>query len=91
MTNEKAEAERVDAIESADSSDRNVPLHHVNSANEEIVQHLQTTGEEVGMTFRTIMAAVVSIPIYAGQKGVGTDHEIFSPWACATMHICLRF
>jgi hypothetical protein len=68
MSNEKAQTEHVDAIESAESSDRNVPLHPVNSANEEIVQHLQTTGEEVGMTFRTIMAAIVSIPIRVGIK-----------------------
>lgn len=63
MAHDKATTQHVDAIESAnasDNSEQGVPIHPVNSANEEIVQHLQTTGEEVGMTFRTIMAAVVS-------------------------------
>ena len=60
--NDKATATHVDAIESANNSNHDVQLQKVNSANEEIIQHLQTTGEEVGMTFRTIMAAVVGIP-----------------------------
>ena len=59
MDNDKSTAQHIDAIESVDNSDHNVPLKHVNSANEEIVQHLQTTGEEVGMTWRTFMAAAV--------------------------------
>ncbi|KAJ4303552.1 hypothetical protein N0V90_002450 [Kalmusia sp. IMI 367209] len=57
MDNDKSTAQHVDAIESVNNSDHNVPLKQVNSANEEIVQHLQTTGEEVGMTWRTFMAA----------------------------------
>lgn len=59
METDKASASHVDAIETANSSDHNVHLKHVNSANEEIVQHLQTTGEEVGMTWRSFMAAAV--------------------------------
>ncbi|KAF2008477.1 MFS general substrate transporter [Aaosphaeria arxii CBS 175.79] len=55
---DKSTTEHIDAIESANNSEQNVPIKHVNSANEEIVQHLQNTGEEVGMTWRTIMAAV---------------------------------
>jgi hypothetical protein len=57
----------VDAIESANNSDdeqHHHDQHHlqkVNSANEEIIQHLQTTGEEVGMTLRSIMAAFVRL------------------------------
>lgn len=31
-------------------------------ANEQIVHHLQTTGEEVGMTWRSFLAATVCIP-----------------------------
>lgn len=58
--NDKSTTQQIDAIESVESSEHGVAVHHVNSANEEIVQHLQTTGEEVGMTWRTIMAAVVS-------------------------------
>jgi hypothetical protein len=51
----------IDAIESANNSDHDVPLKHYNSANEEIVAHIQNSGDEVGMTWRSIMAAVVSI------------------------------
>jgi hypothetical protein len=65
--NEKASVMHLDSIESVNNSD-NEQHHHgqhhltkVNSANEEIIQHLQTTGEEVGMTFRSIMAALVSV------------------------------
>lgn len=69
MDNDKTSASHIDAIETANSSDRNVPLAHVNSANEEIVQHLQTTGEEVGMTWRSFMAAAVcSCPYLRTQK-----------------------
>ncbi|KAH7115271.1 fungal trichothecene efflux pump [Dendryphion nanum] len=58
-SHEKPETSHVDAIESSTDSEQNVPVsHHKNDANEEIVQHLQNTGEEVGMTWRTIMAAV---------------------------------
>lgn len=59
-SSEKNTAQHIDAIESANNSEQGVQLKHVDSANEEIVQHLQTTGEEVGMTWRTTMAAVVS-------------------------------
>ncbi|KAF2005813.1 MFS general substrate transporter [Amniculicola lignicola CBS 123094] len=48
----------IDAIESANNSDHDVPLKHYNSANEEIVAHIQNSGDEVGMTWRSIMAAV---------------------------------
>lgn len=61
MENDKNTTEHIDPIESANTSDHNVPLRHVNSANEEIVQHLKTTGEEIGMTWRTFMAAAVSL------------------------------
>ena len=57
---EKPNTSHVDAIESATDSEQNVPVGHKNDANEEIVQHLQNTGEEVGMTWRTYMAAIVS-------------------------------
>jgi hypothetical protein len=61
--NEKSTTEHVDAIGSADTSEHGVEVKHMD-ANEEIVQHLQTTGEDVGMTWRTIMAAVVSSRIW---------------------------
>ncbi|KAH7410342.1 fungal trichothecene efflux pump [Phaeosphaeria sp. MPI-PUGE-AT-0046c] len=62
MTNhrtDKQEALHVEAIENSDSSDQGNRRKYSseNSANEEIIRHLQTTGEEVGMTFRTFMAA----------------------------------
>ncbi|KAF2703099.1 MFS general substrate transporter [Pleomassaria siparia CBS 279.74] len=62
-SNDKPTVSHIDAIESANGSDTDAhqEQHHlakVNSADEEIIQHLQTTGEEVGMTSRTIMAAV---------------------------------
>jgi heme oxygenase len=59
METDKSTRQYIDTIESANNSDHDVPLKHVNSANEEIVQHLQTTGEEIGMTWRTFMAAAV--------------------------------
>ncbi|KAF2477736.1 MFS general substrate transporter [Lindgomyces ingoldianus] len=55
--NNKADIMHVDTIENANSSGSSVQLDQM-SANEQIVQHLQTTGEEVGMTWRSIMAAV---------------------------------
>ncbi|KAF2269119.1 MFS general substrate transporter [Lojkania enalia] len=55
--NEKNTTSHIDTIERMNTSEQGAPLKHVNSANEEIVEHLQNTGEEVGMTFRTIMAA----------------------------------
>lgn len=55
--NEKSTTQNVDVIESAHTSEHG---HHHKDANEEIIEHLQTTGEDVGMTFRSIMAAVVS-------------------------------
>lgn len=63
----------VDAIESANNSDYEQHHHDryhlkkVNSANEEIIEHLQTTGEEVGMTFRSIMAALVRLDLRIHQ------------------------
>jgi hypothetical protein len=64
----------VDAIESASSLDNE--QHHNdryqvkkgNSANEEIIEHLQTTGEEVGMTLRSIMAAFVRLNLPYQQR-----------------------
>lgn len=57
---DKAETTQVEAIDGSNASDHEVQRKGggENSANEEIVRHLQTTGEEVGMTFRTLMAAV---------------------------------
>ena len=60
--NDKSTTAQVDTIENAtpsDGSDREVPILNPHNANEEIIVHLQNTGEEVGMTFRTIMAAMV--------------------------------
>jgi len=56
MDHEKVVTSQIDNIEqvSNDSSD-------VVDANERIIHELETHGEEVGMTFRTIMAAAVSI------------------------------
>lgn len=66
--NEKPGAEHIDAVESVPSSDLSVQGKYVKDANEEIVEHLQTTGEEVGMTWRSIMAAIVSLPVPNTKK-----------------------
>jgi hypothetical protein len=57
---DKAEAMHVEAIDSSNTSDQGDRRRYSSedSANEEIVRHLQTTGEEIGMTFNTLMAAV---------------------------------
>lgn len=80
MENEKNTTEHIDAVESANTSDHDVPLNRFHDANEEIVQHLQTTGEEVGMTWRTFMAAAVCLSISNCQ----TVADWFSQWPCAT-------
>lgn len=59
----KPEATQVDAIEKESGSEAFNDTHdHVafNDGNEEIIHELQTAGEEIGMTLRTILAAVVS-------------------------------
>lgn len=57
---DKAEAMHVETIASLNPSGERDPQRHnsESSANEEIIRHLQTTGEDVGMTFNTLMAAV---------------------------------
>ncbi|KAH6522307.1 hypothetical protein HBI81_147620 [Parastagonospora nodorum] len=57
---DKAEASHIEAIDSSNTSDHGDQRGYSgeDSANEEIVRHLQTTGEDVGMTFNTFMAAV---------------------------------
>jgi MFS family permease len=59
--NDKAEAMHDEAIDSSNTSNDDGDKRRYSgeeSANEDIVRHLQTTGEEVGMTWRTCMAAV---------------------------------
>jgi hypothetical protein len=57
---DKAEASHIEAIDSSNTSNQGDQQRYSgeDSANEEIVRHLQTTGEDVGMTFNTFMAAV---------------------------------
>ncbi|KAH4922817.1 hypothetical protein HBI55_021690 [Parastagonospora nodorum] len=57
---DKAEASHIEAIDNSNTSDHGDQRGYSgeDSANEEIVRHLQTTGEDVGMTFNTFMAAV---------------------------------
>ena len=60
--NDKSTTAHLDTIEhvnNSDSSDSEVRIVEPHNANEQIIVHLQNTGEEVGMTFRTIMAAFV--------------------------------
>jgi hypothetical protein len=52
--NDKVEALQVDAVEQAPPDD--VPPQN---ADEAIIRDLQNQGEEIGMTWRTIMAAIV--------------------------------
>lgn len=48
---DKPSAAHIETVASGNTSDENI--HYSESdANEEIVRHLQTTGEEVGMTCR---------------------------------------
>jgi hypothetical protein len=70
--NDKSSVTHVDAID-ANTSEPDV-TRDINSANEEIVQHLQTTGEEVGMTWRSFMAASVSL--YLQLILDGSDHIV---------------
>ncbi|XP_014558594.1 hypothetical protein COCVIDRAFT_94258 [Bipolaris victoriae FI3] len=49
--------ENVHNINNANTSDRGSSSEE-EDANEEIVRHLQTTGEDVGFTFNTLMAAI---------------------------------
>jgi MFS family permease len=58
--NDKAQAMHVEALDSSNTSNEGDKRRYSGeeSANEDIVRHLQTTGEEVGMTWRTCMAAV---------------------------------
>lgn len=56
----KTTVSRVDAIENVDNNAERIDIHSSIDANEQIVQHLQHTGQEVGMTWRTVMAAIVS-------------------------------
>ncbi|EMD95086.1 hypothetical protein COCC4DRAFT_44722 [Bipolaris maydis ATCC 48331] len=49
--------ENVNNISNADTPGRNSSSEE-EDANEEIVRHLQTTGEDVGFTFNTLMAAI---------------------------------
>lgn len=57
---DKAEASHIEAVDSSNTSDQGERRRYSgeDSANEEIIRHLQTTGEDVGMTFNTFMAAV---------------------------------
>ncbi|KAF2195147.1 MFS general substrate transporter [Zopfia rhizophila CBS 207.26] len=55
--NDKAAAAHVDTIKPSSGGNSVKFGHHEMRANEEIIQHLQTTGEEVGMTWRTTFAA----------------------------------
>ncbi|KAI4676045.1 uncharacterized protein J4E84_009661 [Alternaria hordeiaustralica] len=48
----------IEALEHSTNTSDHDNYFSINDANEEIVRHLQTTGEDVGMTFRTLMAAV---------------------------------
>ncbi|KAF7455462.1 AraJ Arabinose efflux permease [Pyrenophora tritici-repentis] len=56
LENDKTSVRHVENLDNATTSDQDARFH--DDANEEIVRHLQDTGEDVGMTFRTIMAAV---------------------------------
>lgn len=60
MENEKPSSihiENVHNISNADTSDHDASSEE-EDVNEEIVRHLQTTGEDVGFTFNTLMAAI---------------------------------
>lgn len=59
MDNDKNTVSHLDAIENAPPPENGIQTSSPTNANEEIIQHLQTTGEEVGMTWRTTMAAIV--------------------------------
>ncbi|KAF2743842.1 MFS general substrate transporter [Sporormia fimetaria CBS 119925] len=54
---DKISAQHVDAVSSTAASEHIGHVGKVNDANEEIIRHLETTGDDVGMTFRSFMAA----------------------------------
>ena len=58
--NEKGETEHVDAISSARPSEQDATLRQPKDVNEEIIEQLETKGDDVGMTWRSSMAALVS-------------------------------
>jgi hypothetical protein len=63
---DKAEVMYVEALGSSHTSteDDQRQFSSEDSANEQIVRHLQTTGEEIGLTFRTLMAAITMAMCY---------------------------
>jgi MFS family permease len=63
---DKAEVMHVEALDSSHTSteDDQRQFSSEDSANEQIVRHLQTTGEEIGLTFRTLMAAITMAMCY---------------------------
>ncbi|KAF2098265.1 MFS general substrate transporter [Rhizodiscina lignyota] len=52
-TSDKIETAHIDAVERASSDDE-----VISNSDEKIIRQLETTGEEIGMTWRTILAAV---------------------------------
>lgn len=64
VNDDKITAQHADAVEirdntvHVDGADRETSISS-QDADEQIIHHLQTTGEEVGMTWRTFMAAIV--------------------------------
>jgi hypothetical protein len=56
---EKTAVEHIGTFENSSSSGSNHVAHPSNT-DEEIIMHLETTGEEIGLTSRSILAAVVS-------------------------------
>jgi hypothetical protein len=59
-TDEKADISRVDIVDGGDK-----PLHF---GDEQIIANLQATGEEVGLTWRSVMAAIVSTSSHVLQR-----------------------
>ena len=74
----------VDAVENAsNTSDHNAPRG--GDVDDQIIYDLQHHGEEVGFTFRSLMAAAVRLCGSLRKTSMLTRRT--SLWACATMHI----
>lgn len=65
---DKAVIEHIDATDRSSNtgSDAIHPVHTVDSTNEAIIRELETSGEKIGLTTRSILAACVSTTIILG-------------------------
>jgi hypothetical protein len=83
----KSIVEKAEEVEQA-SSKVATSAAEIDSHDERVLRNLETTGEEIGFTWRSIMAVVVSLLL--SSFDVGGCLQPYSPWRCATMPIYSR-